>query len=165
MKYFNSDGIRQPIDKFTPEFIATIVKGLVDYAGDNVKVLIGGDAHESTEWILTDLETALETFGIEYGNVGILSTSAINYCFPAMGFDIAIDVTTPHDSHTDHCIKIFELNTAGASIKLNKDGREAIESAITSGINYTPVSPSLRENLHDEATKIYQDHLNQTHHQ
>ena len=68
MKYFGTDGIRQKADQFTPDFLTNIIKGLIDYTGDNVKVLIGGDTRESTAWILADLETALETFGIESGN-------------------------------------------------------------------------------------------------
>ena len=159
MKYFGTDGIRQTADKFTPDFLATIVKGIVDYAGDNIKVLIGGDTRESTEWILSDLETTLETFGIEYGNVGVLPTPAINYCFTKMGFDIAIDVTASHNPYTDNGIKIFERDTNGTGTKLSKKGRAAIESALASGLSYEPVSPTIRENLHDEAVKIYQNHL------
>ena len=159
MKYFGTDGIRQTADKFTPDFLAAIVKGIVDYAGDNIKVLIGGDTRESTEWILSDLETTLETFGIEYGNVGVLPTPAINYCFTKMGFDIAIDVTASHNPYTDNGIKIFERDTNGTGTKLSEKGREAIESALASGLTYAPVSPTIRENLHDEAVEIYQNHL------
>ena len=159
MKYFGTDGIRQTADKFTPDFMVAIVKGIVDYAGDNIKVLIGGDTRESTEWILSDLETALETFGIEYGNVGVLPTPAINYCFTEMGFDTAIDVTASHNPYTDNGIKIFERDTNGTGTKLSKKGRAAIESALASGLSYEPVSPTIRENLHDEAIKIYQNHL------
>ena len=159
MKYFGTDGIRQKADKFTPEFLAAIVKGIVDYAGNDIKVLIGGDTRESTEWILSDLETALETFGIEYGNVGVLPTPAINYCFTEMGFDIAIDVTASHNPYTDNGIKIFERGTNNTGIKLSEKGRKAIESALASSLTYTPVSPTIRENLHDEAVKIYQNHL------
>lgn len=159
MKYFGTDGIRQTADKFTPDFLVAIVKGIVDYAGDNIKVLIGGDTRESTEWILSDLETALETFGIEYGNVGVLPTPAINYCFTEMGFDTAIDVTASHNPYTDNGIKIFERDTNGTGTKLSEKGRAAIESALASGLSYEPVSPTIRENLHDEAIKIYQNHL------
>lgn len=159
MKYFGTDGIRQTADKFTPDFLAAIVKGIVDYAGDDIKVLIGGDTRESTEWILADLETALETFGIEYGNVSVLPTPAINYCFAKMGFDIAIDVTASHNPYTDNGIKIFERDTNGTGTKLSEKGRAAIESALASGLSYEPVSPTIRENLHDEAIKIYQNHL------
>ena len=49
MKYFGTDGIRQEASKFTPEFLFKIARGLVDYAGDSVKVLIGGDTRESSE--------------------------------------------------------------------------------------------------------------------
>ena len=159
MKYFGTDGIRQSADKFTPEFIASIAKGLSDYAGDAAKVLIAGDTRESTEWILADLESALETFGLDYGNAGVLPTPAINYCFPEMGFDYAIDVTASHNPYTDNGIKIFERNTDGTGVKLGEKGREVIESSLESGQTYTLVSPTIREDLHAEAVTLYQNHL------
>lgn len=159
MKYFGTDGIRQKAEEFTSEFLATIVKGLVDYAGNDIKILLAGDTRESTEWILADLESALETFGIEYGNAGILPTPAINYCFTKMGFDFAIDVTASHNPYTDNGIKIFERGPSDTGVKLSEKGRTAIESALASGLTYNPVSPTIRENLHDEAIKIYQNHL------
>ena len=128
MTYFGTDGIRQKAEEFTPEFLAKIVRGLVDYAGDNIKVLIGGDTRESTEWILGDLETALETFGLEYGNAGVLPTPGINYCFFNMGFDFAIDVTASHNPYTDNGIKLFERGKNYGE-KLSEAGREAIEKS------------------------------------
>ena len=159
MKYFGTDGIRQPSDKFTPEFVTSIVKGLSDYAGDTAKVLIAGDTREATEWILADLESALETFGLDYGNAGVLPTPAINYCFPEMGFDYAIDVTASHNPYTDNGIKIFERSPNGTGVKLSKKGREVIESSLESGQPYTLLSPPIRENLHTEAVTLYQNHL------
>ena len=144
MNYFGTDGIRQPAESFTPEFLAKIIKGLADYAGDEIKVLIGGDTRESSEWILQDLETALETFGLEYGNVGVLPTPAINYCFFDMGFDFAIDVTASHNPYTDNGIKIFERGKDFGQ-KLSEEGRNAIEKALVSEFSYAPVSPTLRE--------------------
>ena len=38
MKYFGTDGIRQKAEEFTSEFLATIVKGLIDYAGNDIKI-------------------------------------------------------------------------------------------------------------------------------
>lgn len=159
MKYFGTDGIRQKADQFTPDFLASIIKGLIDYTGDNAKVLIGGDTRESTEWILADLEIALETFGIEYGNVGVLPTPAINYCFPKMGFDIAIDVTASHNPYTDNGIKIFERGPHDTGIKLSEKGRQTIENALDNPQTYSTVSPSIRESLHEDAIDIYKDHL------
>lgn len=158
MKYFGTDGIRQKSEQFTPEFLAKIVKGLVDYAGDEVKVLIGGDTRESTEWILSDLESALETFGVDYGNVGILPTPAINYCFFEMGFDFAIDVTASHNSYVDNGIKIFERGEKTGQ-KLSEKGCEIIEKALKSTQEITLTSPTLREDLHDEAVLLYKAHL------
>lgn len=159
MKYFGTDGIRQKANKFTSDFLTLIVKGLADYSDNNAKVLIAGDTRESTEWILADLETALETFGLEYGNAGVLPTPAINYCFPKMGFNYAIDVTASHNPYTDNGIKIFELNANNTGIKLSTKGCEVIESALESKQTYSLASPSLREDLHTDAITIYQNHL------
>lgn len=158
MKYFGTDGIRQEAEKFNQKFLSAVVKGLVDYAGDNVKVLIAGDTRESTEWMLMDLEVALETFGIEYGNAGVLPTPAIHYCFSQMGFNLAIDVTASHNPDTDNGIKIFELSEQGPC-KLSKEGRERVEKALIERVDYSTIAPSLREDLHQEAVEIYMEHL------
>lgn len=158
MKYFGTDGIRGKAEQFTPEFLTAIIKGLVDYAGSDIKVLIGGDTRESTEWILADLETALETFGIEYGNVGVLPTPAINYCFTRMGFDFAIDVTASHNPYTDNGIKIFERRNSGSQ-KLCDKGCEFIEKSLQNISSYETNSTTLREDLHFEAIFLYEKHL------
>ncbi len=158
MKYFGTDGIRQEADKFTTEFLAKIIKGLVDYAGNNIKVLLGGDTRESTEWILSDLESICESFGLEYANVGVLPTPAINYCFFEMGFDYAIDVTASHNPYSDNGIKIFERGSNSGE-KLGQAGCEAIENALSSELSYAPVSATLREDLHEEALELYEKHL------
>ena len=158
MKYFGTDGIRQSADKFTPDFINSIIVGLADYAGTDKKVLIGGDTRESTEWILQDLSQALESLGIEYSSVGILPTPAINYCFYEMGFDFAIDVTASHNPYTDNGIKIFERGLSSGQ-KLSEKGCEAIESAIAEGKTISLISPTDREDLHNEAIALYKSHL------
>lgn len=158
MKYFGTDGIRQKAADFTPEFLTRIVAGLVDYAGSEIKVFLAGDTRESSEWILRDLETALETFGVEYSSAGVLPTPAINYCFYEMDFDFAIDVTASHNPYTDNGIKIFERGkTAGQ--KLSKNGCKAVEAAIISEKTYALASPTIRENLHDEAIMLYGEHI------
>lgn len=162
MKYFGTDGIRQESEKFTPDFVHTVACGLVDYADDklaeNYKVLIAGDTRESTEWILQDLAVALESLGIEYGNAGVLPTPAINNCFSEMGFDFAIDVTASHNPYTDNGIKIFEIIN-GKSQKLSEEGQKTIEAALTSGKTPHIFAETDRENLHDEAVQIYEEHL------
>ncbi|MDO4742117.1 MAG: phosphoglucosamine mutase [Candidatus Saccharibacteria bacterium] len=158
MKYFGTDGIRQKADKFTTEFLAKIVRGLVEYAGDEIRVLIGGDTRESSEWILADLELILESFGVDYGNVGVLPTPGINYCFYEMGFDFAIDVTASHNPYMDNGIKILERGDKFGQ-KLGEAGREAIERSLEREIEFSSVAPTVREGLHDEAVEIYKKHL------
>ena len=157
--FFGTDGIRQKAEDFTPKFLRLIAKGLVEYAGGaEIKVLIGGDTRESSEWILRDLEDAFETLGVEHGNVGILSTPAINYTFYAMGFDFAIDVTASHNPYTDNGIKIFERGAKGGQ-KLSDTGCEIIEKVLETGEDFEVVATELCEDLHNEAIKIYLDHL------
>lgn len=158
MKYFGTDGIRQKAENFTTDFLNSIANGLVDYAGNDIKVFLAGDTRESSERILRDLEIIFESLGVEYANAGILPTPAINYCFYQMGFDFAIDVTASHNPYTDNGIKIFERGKNFGQ-KLDAKGCEVIESAITSQKITPLVSPTIREDLHQEAISLYTDHL------
>ena len=159
MHKFGTDGIRSKAEDFTPDFLAKIVKGLINYAGDNIKIFLAGDTRESTEWILQDLATACETFGIEYAAAGVLSTPGINYCFYEMGFDFAIDVTASHNPYTDNGIKVFERGESQGT-KLSERGRANIEAVLANAdFTYEPVATTIREDLHDEALKLYINHL------
>ncbi|MBR5046459.1 phosphoglucosamine mutase [Candidatus Saccharibacteria bacterium] len=158
MKYFGTDGIRQEANKFTKDFLNSIIVGLADYAGTDKKVLIGGDTRESSEWILQDLSEALESLGFEYASVNVLPTPAINYCFFEMGFDFAIDVTASHNPYTDNGIKIFERG-AKTGIKLTEPGCMAIEKALEEHKTINIVATTDRANLHEEAVNIYKEHL------
>ena len=158
MDKFGTDGIRSKAENFTTEFLAKIVRGLVDYAGESIKIFLAGDTRESTEWILQDLASACETFGVEYGNAGVLTTPGINYCFYEMGFDFAIDVTASHNPYTDNGIKIFERGREQGT-KLCEEGRAAVEASIAKEIKYDPVAVTDREDLHEEALELYIKHL------
>ena len=144
IKYFGTDGIRQKAEAFTPGFIQAITLGIVRYLGNAretedgmerpAKVLLGGDTRESTEWILRYFEEALETVGIDHGNVGVLPTPAINYAFYEMGYDLAIDVTSSHNPASDNGIKIFE----------RCDAIGGLESVMPGGVGFqgTGTTPS-----------------------
>ncbi len=160
MQNFGTDGIRGKAEQFTSEFLAKIIRGLVDYADrDDFKIFLAGDTRESSEWIIRDLETACETFGVEFSSAGILPTPAINFCFAEMGFDFAIDVTASHNPYTDNGIKIFELGTDGRGQKLGLEGRAKIEASLKTDISYSPVAPSDRADLSQSAREIYIEHL------
>lgn len=160
MQNFGTDGIRGKAEQFTPEFLAKIVRGLVDYAGrDDFKVFLAGDTRESSEWIIRDLETACETFGVEFSSAGVLPTPAINFCFAKMGFDFAIDVTASHNPFTDNGIKIFELDADGRGQKLGPDGRAKIEASLRADLDFSPVAPADRADISEDAIDLYIKHL------
>ena len=158
MKFFGTDGIRKSANDFTPEFNSLVARGLVEYAGDNIKVFIAGDTRESSEWLIKDFETAFESLGIEYASAGILPTPAINYCFYKMGFDFAIDITASHNPYTDNGIKIFERGKKSGK-KLSLEGCEIIEKTILEAKLFPLISPTARENLHSDALELYKEHL------
>lgn len=158
MNHFGTDGIRDKADTFTINFLANIIQGLIDYSGDNIKIMLGGDTRESTEWILADLETICESFGIEYANIGILPTPGINYCFYQMGYDFAIDVTASHNPYTDNGIKIFERGDTHG-IKLSEKGREYVEKALNTNKTYQFATSIIQEDLSSEALILYKGHL------
>ena len=158
MKYFGTDGIRQKAEEFTPEFLTKVIKGLINYAGDEIKVMLAGDTRESSEWIIQDLSRALESFGVEYQTADVLPTPAINYCFYQMGFDFAIDVTASHNPYTDNGIKIFERGPSTGQ-KLCTKGCEAIENALMTDQNYALASTTLEDDIHEEALELYLAHL------
>ena len=158
-KYFGTDGIRGKAVEFSPEFIGAVAQGLAAYAGDGQKrVMLGGDTRESTEWILRDFEQALETLGIDCGNVGVLPTPGINYAFYDMGFDFAIDITASHNPYTDNGIKVLERgNTCGE--KLSPAGVEKIENSLDDIKPLELTASELTEDLHEEALNRYIEHL------
>lgn len=161
-KYFGTDGIRGESKMFSTSFVQLVAKGLVEtekpQKHDSMKVLIGGDTRESTEWILRDFERSFETLGIEYGNVGVLPTPAINEVFYQMDFDYAIDVTASHNPAADNGIKIFERGKK-SGIKLGDDSKNIIENAIEQKQIYELSGTEIREDLHSEALDIYLDCL------
>ncbi|MBR0432049.1 hypothetical protein IJK16_03575 [Candidatus Saccharibacteria bacterium] len=161
-KYFGTDGIRGSAEIFTTEFLQSVAKGLLEYdkpqQHNELKVLLGGDTRESTEWIIRDLEAALETLGVEYGNVGVLSTPAINFAFYEMGYDYAIDVTASHNTSEDNGLKIFERGD-NYGVKLSDSGKKVIENALDEGSGYGLMANELREDLHEDALERYLWHL------
>lgn len=166
--YFGTDGIRDKAEVFTPEFIQKIVIGLGRYAGTGVeaesgaerpmRVLLGGDTRESTEWILRDFEEAFETIGVDHGNVGVLPTPGINYAFYEMGYDLAVDVTASHNPFSDNGVKIFERGEKNGK-KLGELGVDFVEEALKKGQALNVQTTELAEDLHEDALELYLTHL------
>ena len=158
-KYFGTDGIRGKVERFTPEFIGKVAKGLIDYAGnDGKRVLVGGDTRESSEWIARDFEKAFAAMGVECGNAGVLPTPGINYAFYDMGFDLAVDITASHNPYTDNGIKVFERGE-NSGVKLSAAGVEKIENALDDINTLEPVGVEINEDLHEDALERYALHL------
>lgn len=162
-KYFATDGIRKKAEYFTTEFLQKVALGLYRYGTgqkklSDLKVLIGGDTRESSEWILVDLERAFESLGVECRNVGVLPTPGINYVFYEMGFDFAIDVTASHNGWEDNGIKIMERGEK-SGVKLSEAGVEAIEAVLEKDEKYELAAVELKETLHTDAVELYKEHL------
>ena len=167
-KFFGTDGIRQKAEGFSPDFVAKIALGLVRYGEAQKKngvlrVLLGGDTRESSEWIIRDFEKALAGLGAECSNVEVLATPGINYAFYAMGFDFAIDVTASHNPYTDNGVKIFERGDKiglNCGIKLSAEGVEEIEKSLTEKSRQEEAAMTgYSASLHDDGLESYMGHL------
>ena len=158
-KYFGTDGIRGKVERFTPDFISKVAKGLIDYVGnDGKRVLLGGDTRESSEWIIRDFEKAFGALGVECGNAEVLPTPGINYAFYDMGFDLAVDVTASHNPYTDNGIKVFERGEK-CGVKLSAEGVEKVENALDDINTVELMGIEPKESLHSDALERYVLHL------
>lgn len=168
-KFFGTDGIRQTAEKFTADFIQKIVAGLLDYAEENrglredsIKVLVGGDTRESTEWMIRDFEKALEGAGAEHRNIGVFPTPGINHVFYEMGFDFAIDITASHNPYQDNGVKIFERGERlglKKGVKLSSEGVQKIEKRLSADDVGKITAVNWEEDISVEAKKLYLKHL------
>lgn len=168
-KFFGTDGIRQSAEKFTPNFIQKIVAGLLNYAEENreakegaIKVLVGGDTRESTEWMIRDFEKALEGAGAEHRTIGVFPTPGINYVFYEMGFDFAIDITASHNPYQDNGVKIFERGDRWGlkkGVKLSSDGVQKIEERLGVDQVGEMATVNWEEDISLEAKERYLAHL------
>ncbi len=107
---------------------------------------------------MREFEEALESIGVDHGNVGVLPTPGINYAFFEMGYDLAIDVTASHNPYTDNGIKIFERG-AKQGRKLSAVGVEIVENALDKYEGLDTYGVELAEDLHEDALERYLTHL------
>lgn len=110
-KLFGTDGIRgvagqYPLDTDTVFRIGSALAHHLKIKGA-VKVVIGQDTRESSEWIADTLTAGLESAGAAAASAGVVTTPAIAYLARTEGFAAGVVISASHNPWTDNGIKIF----------------------------------------------------------
>ncbi len=110
-KLFGTDGIRgvagqYPLDTDTVFRIGSALAHHLKAKGP-VKVVIGQDTRESSEWIADTLTAGLESADATAVSAGVVTTPAIAYLARTEGFAAGIVISASHNPWTDNGIKIF----------------------------------------------------------
>jgi len=110
-KLFGTDGIRgvagqYPLDTDTVFRIGSSLAKHLSGAGA-VKVVIGQDTRESSEWIADTLTAGLESEGATAVSAGVVTTPAVAYLARTEGFAAGVVVSASHNPWQDNGIKVF----------------------------------------------------------
>ncbi|HUS19492.1 MAG TPA: phosphoglucosamine mutase [Terriglobales bacterium] len=110
-KLFGTDGIRgvagqYPLDTDTVFRIGSALGHHLKVNGP-VRVVIGQDTRESSEWIANTLTAGLESAGAEAISAGVVTTPAVAYLARTEGFAAGVVISASHNPWMDNGIKIF----------------------------------------------------------
>ncbi len=127
MKYFGTDGIRGLVEKkFNSKFLHSIGRALVKFY-DKYKfkrvLLVGNDSRESSDYILSEIESVLLSHGISVENVGVCSSPSLAYLTKKLHFPMSMMISASHNTHEYNGIKFF--NSLGE--KLSTEYEKEIE--------------------------------------
>src|SRR5437899_4361045 len=91
-----------------------------------VRVVIGQDPRESSQWIADRVASGLASTGIEVASAGVITTPGVAYLARSRKFDAGVVVSASHNPWTDNGIKVF----SGDGYKLPDSDELDIEKEI-----------------------------------
>jgi phosphoglucosamine mutase len=113
-KLFGTDGIRgvagqSPLD---PATIYAVGLALAHHLkpekpGNALRILIGQDTRESSDWIAATLTAGLTAGGASVESAGVITTPAVAFLARAHGFAAGIVISASHNPWADNGIKLF----------------------------------------------------------
>ncbi|MGI6713516.1 MAG: phosphoglucosamine mutase [Bacilli bacterium] len=152
-KYFGTDGIRGPVNRFLTVNIAYRIGrflGQKHAEGRPVRILIGRDTRASGELLSNALTTGILASGGIVFNIDVTTTPSISYLVPKHDFDFGIMISASHNPYYDNGIKIFDCQGE----KLKAEIETQIEAYIDSERDDLPLA------YDDEIGRyIYADYL------
>lgn len=114
-KYFGTDGIRGPANKFpmTAEFALKLGIAAGHYFGasnSKFRVVIGKDTRRSCYLFEAALTSGLISVGADVMLLGPVPTPGIGILTKSMRADCGIMISASHNPHSDNGIKLFDAN-------------------------------------------------------
>jgi phosphoglucosamine mutase len=113
-RLFGTDGIRgvagqAPLDTVTIHAIGLAISHHLQPAGAGgaVRLLIGMDTRESSEWIAAALTAGLTAGGATVESAGVITTPAVAYLARVHSFAAGIVISASHNPWQDNGIKLF----------------------------------------------------------
>ena len=112
-KLFGTDGIRgvageAPLD---PRTVFAVGVALARRAGasgrEAVRVVLGMDTRESSEWIAATLTAGLRSGGATVESAGVITTPAVAFLTVSHGFSAGVVISASHNPWQDNGIKLF----------------------------------------------------------
>ena len=108
-KLFGTDGIRAvaghaPLDTRT---VYAVGLALAHHLGNSLKVLLGQDTRESSDWIARTLTAGLDAGGASVETAGVITTPGVAFLTAQNKFAAGIVISASHNPWEDNGIKLF----------------------------------------------------------
>ena len=109
---FGTDGIRgvaghYPLDPATIRKIGSALGTVLKKSASPVRVVVGRDTRESSEWISRALGSGLAASGAEVVDAGVITTPGVAFLTRRHGFSAGAMVSASHNPYQDNGIKVF----------------------------------------------------------
>ena len=111
-KLFGTDGIRgvagqSPLDP-TTIFAAGLALGhSLSKKREGVRVILGRDTRESSQWIAAMIAAGLREAGVEIERAGVVPTPAVAFLTRIHGFAAGVVISASHNPWRDNGVKLF----------------------------------------------------------
>lgn len=111
-KLFGTDGIRgvagqYPLDGATTFVIGRALGNYLSKHESKPRVVIGQDTRESSPRIADAVAAGLNSWGVEVGSAGVITTPGIAYLARTQAFAAGVVISASHNPWQDNGIKIF----------------------------------------------------------
>ena len=159
---FGTDGVRgvageYPLDPATVWKLGWAVGAVLGKhpSSPPVRVLLGGDTRESSDWISRTLAAGLRAAGATVTSAGVITTPGVAFLTRHHGFSAGIMVSASHNPFQDNGIKV--LSSEG--MKLSEARELAIERELARTPTAKPQSSRRRLAQSPRLIKDYITHL------
>lgn len=113
-KLFGTDGVRGvagefPLDPLTVTKLGYALGAVLGQtvSGRPLRIVLGADTRQSSDWISQALGSALAATGAEVSSAGVITTPGVAFLTRHHGFDAGVVVSASHNPFEDNGIKVF----------------------------------------------------------